>query len=519
MKMKHRLNESEKYWIITTLLIISKFCIHLFTNTNYELHRDEMLYFNMADHLSFGYATIPPLTGFLAFIIKTLFGYSVFGIRLLPAILGALSLFIISKIIRGLGGGIIALIIAGTSFLLSPGFLLIGTLFTPNVTEEFLWLFITYCIFRMVREEKPELWILTGILLGISFMNKYSVLFLISGLFIALLSGYHRKFLLSGYFYIAIAIGTVIIMPNIIWQVNHGLPVISHMNELKRTQLVNMRFSYFLEDLLSLNLASLLVWMFGLIALLFFRDEKKYRYLGVASLITILLFLALQGKAYYILGLIPFLIAFGGYAIEKYLKDKPSWINNCIISVITIPSLAALPGSLPLLSPDKYSNYLDKTKNVLIYPFLRWEDGKVHNISQVYADMTGWKELTEYAARAYNRLPEEEKRNCTIYGERNYGYAGAIHFYGKKYNLPEPVTFLDSYVFWAPDSIPDGPIIYINSSADNMNDLFSDITEVGCVKNRYFRENGLKVFLCKSPKVNIPELYKNIARQEKSIYN
>ncbi|MBK7710705.1 MAG: hypothetical protein IPJ37_07010 [Bacteroidales bacterium] len=101
--MKSKFNVSAVYWKITILLIIAKLCLHLFTNTNYELHRDEMLYFNMADNLSFGYATVPPLTGFLAFIVKGLFGYSVFGIRLLPAILGALSLFIIAKIIRKLG--------------------------------------------------------------------------------------------------------------------------------------------------------------------------------------------------------------------------------------------------------------------------------------------------------------------------------------------------------------------------------------------------------------------------------
>ncbi|MBK8881387.1 MAG: glycosyltransferase family 39 protein [Bacteroidales bacterium] len=517
--MKSKFNVSAVYWKITILLIIAKLCLHLFTNTNYELHRDEMLYFNMADNLSFGYATVPPLTGFLAFIVKGLFGYSVFGIRLLPAILGALSLFIIAKIIRKLGGGILALTIAGTSFLLSPGFLLIDTLFTPNVTEEFLWLLITYFIFRMVKDQKPGLWLLIGVLLGISFLNKYSVVFFISGFLVALLISNQRKLLTSRYFFMAMAIGIIIILPNILWQFNHGLPVISHMSELKRTQLDNMRYNYFLEDVLSLNLASVLVWIFGLCALLFFRNEKEYRYLGVASLLIILLFLVLQGKAYYMMGLIPFLIAFGSYTMEKYLKDKLAWINYSVISVIVISSLAALPGNLPLFSFNKYSNYLEKAKQVLVFPFLRWEDGKIHDISQVYSDMTGWTELAEYVAKAFNKLSEEEKKNCTIFGQRNYGYAGAINFYGKQYNLPQPITFLESYVFWAPDTIPDGPFIYINCSVGDLNDLFSDITEEGCVRNRYFRENGLKVFLCKSPKVNIPELYKKIAQQEKSAYN
>jgi hypothetical protein len=83
----------DNYWIATILLIIIKLLLHFFTNTNYQPHRDEMLYFNMADHLSFGYATVPPLIGFLAYSIKAIFGYSVFGIRLIPALLGAASIY------------------------------------------------------------------------------------------------------------------------------------------------------------------------------------------------------------------------------------------------------------------------------------------------------------------------------------------------------------------------------------------------------------------------------------------
>ena len=110
----------DNYWLLTILFVIAKLCLHFFTNTHYELHRDEMLYFNIADHVSFGYATVPPFIGFLAFVIKNIFGYSVFGLRLLPALVGALTLFLISRIIRESGGGILALVLASTAFLFFP---------------------------------------------------------------------------------------------------------------------------------------------------------------------------------------------------------------------------------------------------------------------------------------------------------------------------------------------------------------------------------------------------------------
>ena len=188
------------YLIVTAVFVLLKLGLHFFTSTRYELHRDEMLYFNMADHLGFGYATVPPLTAFFAFIAKTIFGYSVFGIRFFPAVLGALSMLIISKITRELGGGILALIMAMTAFTLSPGFLLFNSALTPNVFEQFLWLLITYLLFRMVIEKNDTLWIPIGIFVGIAFLTKYSIIFFITGFALVFPFSEHRKLIFSAKF-------------------------------------------------------------------------------------------------------------------------------------------------------------------------------------------------------------------------------------------------------------------------------------------------------------------------------
>jgi hypothetical protein len=48
-----------------------------------------------------------------------------------------------------------------------------------------------------------------------------------------------------------------------------------------------------------------------------------------------------------------------------------------------------------------------------------------------------------------------------------------------------------------------------------MNSLFSDIKEVGTVNDPYFREKGVKVFLCRNPKTNIQEVYGNAIYNER----
>ncbi len=497
-KMKPELKKSstKSYWLITVFFIVLKLCLHLLTGTNYELHRDEMLYFNMGSHPAFGYLTVPPVTGFFAFLVKNIFGYSVFGIRLVPALFGAATLFIIAKMVKDLGGGILALTIAATAFLFAPGFLLLFSLFTPNAFEYFLWTTIIYLVFKMAQTENKKLWIWIGILLGISFLTKYSVLFLTAGFFIAFLIGKQRKLLNSRWFYLAILLGAIIILPNIIWQYNHNWPVVFHFEQLQKTQLEKLTFTSFFTDLFQFSSAFLILVIIGLLALLFSKQEKKYRFIGIGILTTILLFFITKGKAYYVLGLFSFLIAFGGYFIEKYIKQKSLVISA--LAVIAIYSLLSLPLVIPVMSPAKLYNYSAKTSNWIAAPFARWEDGKVHPVSQVYADMTGWNELSENVAKAYHLLNETDQKCCTIYGERNYGYAGAIHFYGKKYNLPEPVTFHESYLFWAPDSIPHGPLIYIGYNSDELQPLFNQIEETGHVQDTFFqRERSENIFVSK----------------------
>jgi hypothetical protein len=368
----------------------------------------------------------------------------------------------------------------------------------------------------MVRDNNLKLWIPISIVLAVGFLNKYSVLFFIAGFFLTFIVEGKMKLLFSRYFLIGLFSGLIIILPNIIWQYNHGWPVRMHMEELKSNQLDLLGYSGFFSYLFSFSQGSIIVWIIGLSSLLFYKGEKKYRYLGVATLIIMLLFLAMKGKGYYVLGLLPFLFSFTGYLFEKYMTGTLRFLKWGIISISLIMSLVVLPSGIPILSFDSYERYLNATRSFISHPLIEWDNGETHQFPQAYADMTGWKELTSYVVKAFNSLTVGEKKKCTIYCERSYANAGAVYFYGREYGLPLPVTFHDSYSLWAPDSIPDGPMIFIFRRKNDVEKLFSDIKEVGCVDNKYFRERGLKVFLCKSPVDDVCAIYRKKAIEEKN---
>jgi hypothetical protein len=64
-------------WALALFSIV----IHLLFNCNLEYHRDELLYFSLGQHPDFGFATVPLLTGWIAWIMQKIFGYSVFAVR------------------------------------------------------------------------------------------------------------------------------------------------------------------------------------------------------------------------------------------------------------------------------------------------------------------------------------------------------------------------------------------------------------------------------------------------------
>jgi hypothetical protein len=149
----------------------------------------------------------------------------------------------------------------------------------------------------------------------------------------------------------------------------------------------NLKYSHFFIDLFSLNSVLILIPVFGLTMLNFSKKEPVFKLSGLAVLMVVLLFVATKGKAYYITGLLPFLFAAGGFFAEKLVRQKSILFTG--LAILTSWSLLSFPFVIPTLSFEKLEKYSAKTKGWVAAPFMRWEDGNEHQVSQIYADMTG----------------------------------------------------------------------------------------------------------------------------------
>ena len=93
--------------VIIIALALIKLLLHLYTNgfASYGIFRDEYYYLACADRLGWGYVDQPPLSIFVLNIWRSIFGDSLFAIRLVPAVCGALTVYVAGIIARKLGGG------------------------------------------------------------------------------------------------------------------------------------------------------------------------------------------------------------------------------------------------------------------------------------------------------------------------------------------------------------------------------------------------------------------------------
>ena len=464
-------------------------------NSFYQPHRDEYLYLAEAHHMAWGFIEVPPLLSVLAWITN-LFGGAMFWIKIWPALFGALTFFLVGKIILSLGGKTFALILGWLPFILD-GYIRLFFLFMPNFLDVFFWTLIAFSMVRYIQSQQDKWLYLFGIAVGLGMMSKYSAAFFTASILAGILLTRHRTIFFNKHFYFAFLIALLIFLPNIIWQYNHRFPVITHMNELQQEQLKYNSALGFIISQLMMNLPCVFVWIAGLFSVIFTIKRKPYRLFAWTYLFVITLLIVLRGKDYYALGAYPILFAFGACHLEKATSLRLRWTRYSMITFSFALGLFAMPLIMPLAKPETLVKYYEKTGLNKTGSF-KWEDQQMHPLPQDFADMMGWKEMAMKAGAVYNNLPREERIKTLVYC-RGYFSAGALNYYRKEACLPEVYSDNASFLFWMPEKYDIKNLIVVGHQVPGKNDIvfqqFEKMTIKDSVNMPLFRENGMKIIL------------------------
>jgi hypothetical protein len=497
---------------IVLYLAAVKLLLHLATVNRYGIFRDEMYYWAGSLHMAWGYVDHPPLTVWLAWFARNVFGSSPLAVRVLPALAGAALVWLTGKLTREMGGGRFAQSMAALAVVVVPVYLILHHWLTDNAWEPLIWMGCIWFIVRMIHSGDERNWIWFGVLAGIGFENKYSIAFLLFGLLMGMVLTPHRHFLKSRYLWFGALACALIALPNFLWQAQHRFPFLELMYMVRMSGRDVMRgpVAFIIDQAKILNPVLFPLWVGGVIWLLVSQryDKRSYRMFGWAFLVVLATFILLKAKNYYVAPIYPMLFAAGAIGLERITPSRRigTWIRIAYVGLVIVAGIVLLPFSVPVLAPENYIRY-QKALNVQPPETEHQPNG---SLPQWYADEFGWPEMVEKVARVYNNLPPEERARTAIFSN-GWGEAAAVDFYGPQFGLPLAISKHNSYWVWGPRDYDGSTVIILRSGGRDEPSLFESVEPVGRVEHPYARRDEyFDILLCRGLKKNLNEMWSEL---------
>lgn len=493
------------------LLIIaaSSTVLHIYSSifAHYGIFRDELYYIACAENPAFGYVDQPPLSIWILSLIISLFGKSLFVIRLLPALLAGASIYVAGLTTLHLGGKKLAVMLVALSLLISGIHLSFSSYYSMNVIDLFLWSCSLYLVVRLIQSQQPRFWIYLGIVLGLAALNKVGAVFFGAGFFIALLITKERHWFTTRWPWYAAGIGLIIFSPYIVWNIQHDMAHLEFIHNASSEKYSSQNpWIFWSQQFLINHPYTFPIWICGVVYFLTQKSNSAYRFLFIIFL-TVAAIFTINGtsKPEYLAAIFPVMLMGGSLQFEMW-SQKYKWIYPTM-AVILISGLWIAPFAMPLLPVQQYIAFAD---TIGIKPESR-EGKELSELPQFYADMFGWEEKAQAIAAVYHTLPPGDQKKCALFGD-NYGRSGAIDYYAGKYDLPKSIGRHNNYWLWGPRQYTGELMLIISADLGDKPELFESVEDMGIIHCKYCMpyENDLHIYLCRNSHIPLPDFWNNL---------
>ncbi len=270
-------------------LALVKLGLHLLTSGQYGYHRDELYYLASAAHLDLGYVDYPPVTPFLGRLALLLFGDSLLGLRMLPALAGAAAVVLTGLLAGVLSGRLWAQGLAALAVLASPIFLGANLLFQTVSFDQLAWAGVTYAVARVLRDGGGRWWLVTGAAFGVGLLTKYTIAAFGLAILIGLLATSARGQLRTPWPYLAGLLAALLFAPNVVWQIGHDWSSLQYVRTHHGAiESGGGPLAYLVEQIPLAGPAGLVLLVVGARYLL---GSVQFRALGVAAIVVEVLLL------------------------------------------------------------------------------------------------------------------------------------------------------------------------------------------------------------------------------------
>jgi 4-amino-4-deoxy-L-arabinose transferase-like glycosyltransferase len=308
--------------------------------------------------------------GWLAALVRVTAGDSLVAIHVIPALACALIIVLTGLMVRELGSGRVAQLVAGVAALFTLDFMATGSIFSMDVLDQLWWALASLILLRLLRRETPRRWLLVGLVAAIALLTKLTVLFFGLALALALLVTPERRFLRTPWLWLAAGIAILGLLPDLLWNAVNGWPTVEFYHHYGGVGTSPLAF--FTAQLGQMNPLAVPLAAAGLV--FYFRPRgARYRLLGWTFVFVYPILTLLRTKPYFLAPTYPILFAAGAVACERLrLRPRLAWIRPAYVGVLALSGILLAPEVMPIPPP---------ATAVRAYGAL----------TQVLADRVGWR--------------------------------------------------------------------------------------------------------------------------------
>jgi hypothetical protein len=488
-------------------LALAQMLLHLLCGTRYGIFRDELYYWDCANHLAWGYVDHPPLSIAILAAWKGVFGDSLLSMHVLPALVGGVLILIAARVTARLGGGAVAQALAALITFAVPSYLGITGVYSMNAFELLFWFAGFLILIDLIEGQSRRAWIALGVCVGLGLLNKISVAVFALGAGVALLAATRARVLATRGPYVAMAMALALFSPHIAWQIANGWPTREFIANAQRYKMTAMRPLSFLGGVameMGPTMAPLL--LAGLVILVVYRPLRRFRPLAWTSLAALAVFALNRSKPYYAVPVFLPLVASCAIGVEALARRRRLvWVAP-LVAVHAVAAFAFMtPFAIPLLPVDTFIAYQDA---IGIRPS-SGENRESAELPQFFADRFGWEELAAQVGAVFDALPPDDRAACLIVGQ-NYGEAGAINYFGRRLGLPRAVSQHNSYYLWGHGLVEPKVYVIVGQDREGLEATFTEVHEVARTNARYAMpdETGVPIWVCRGIRMPLDEAWR-----------
>jgi hypothetical protein len=447
----------------------------------YGWDRDELYFVSASRRPALGYVDFPPVTAWLARLVRAFFGDSLDALRVTSLIAMMLTVVLVALIARELGAGVRVQAGAALAWALSPYLLGAGSLFHPTWLDALCWVALLYVVVLALGREQPRLWLVAGAVAGVGLETKYTIAVLLAGLLGGLAATDGRRILRTRWPWLGVAVALALLLPNLVWQARHGWPSDAFAGSQNAKTAADTPPGTYLAEQLFLG-GGVVLAAIG-VGVLWRRP--RLRPLSLVPPLVTLFFLLERGRAYYPLPADSVAVAAGVVGLAGWLRAggrRRLLALPPILALHAVTLVLALPIVLPVRS----------TSSMVASGV--WQDG-------FYDDEIGWPELADETAIAWRSLTPGERADGTIVAG-NYGEASALEHYGPARGLPTVLSGHLSWRYWRPRRLPERYVLFVGHGPATLSSLCSSWRPLARIDNRLHlanEERGRLIAGCRLP--------------------